>query len=55
MYVEKISCPHCNELIWVNVPDGKKIIEIGTVFFLGQDAKQNCNKCGKVVLIRYDR
>lgn len=53
MHVEKVACPKCNSLVWINVPDDKEIDEVGYSFILGSDATQSCPECRIEIQIRY--
>lgn len=50
---EKVSCPHCNELMWLNVPDDMILASVGTTSWETWHAKQKCPNCGKKVYLYY--
>lgn len=50
---EKVFCPHCNELMWVNVPDDQVLGSVDTSSWNTWHAKQKCPSCGKKVYLYY--
>ena len=55
-HVERIACPHCNQLVWVNVPADKRVESLSPGYWSsGNDcAKQSCPECGRRIYVNYE-
>jgi predicted RNA-binding Zn-ribbon protein involved in translation (DUF1610 family) len=53
MINEKAPCPNCNELIWVGVPEGYKLMRVQSIKHSDGHAhsRMSCPHCSKEAVI----
>lgn len=53
MKTEKVACPHCNELMWINVPDDRIISAVQPGYTSYSSQEQKCPNCKMMTFVEY--